>query len=180
MAGSVANGAFRQEGYRRSPVARLWHRLARPLAVCAAAATLGLVCSGCSMSYQLGSLFGKDDKAETTGSVGSVQQNQAPKPAAETAALPPEADLAFARAAAADVLSRGGKDASAPWENPRTGARGTVTPIATAYNQDGFVCRDFLASYVTPAAESWLQGEACRMHKGTWEVKTLKPWKRRS
>ena len=45
--------------------------------------------------------------------------------------------------------ARGGKDASAPWENPRTGARGTVTPIASAYTQDGQTCRDFLASYVS-------------------------------
>ena len=65
-----------------------------------------------------------------------------------------------------------------PWENPETGARGTVTPIATAYNQDGFICRDFLASYVSNSTESWLQGEACRLHQGRWEVRNLKPWQR--
>ncbi len=43
---------------------------------------------------------------------------------------------------------RGDKDASLPWENPETGARGTVTPLAAAYTQDGSTCRDFLASYV--------------------------------
>ena len=43
-----------------------------------------------------------------------------------------ESDLVYARAVASDVLARGGKDASAPWENPTTGARGTVTPIASA------------------------------------------------
>ena len=76
------------------------------------------------------------------------------------------------------MLGRGGKDTSAPWENPTTGARGTVTPIATSYTQDGRVCRDFLASYVKPGTESWLQGEACRVQPGNWEVRTLKPWKR--
>ena len=55
---------------------------------------------------------------------------------------------------------------------PQTGARGTVTPIATAYNQDGFVCRDFLASYVKNSTESWMRGEACRQHKGRWEVRS--------
>ena len=29
-----------------------------------------------------------------------------------------EGDLAIARAAASEVLARGGKDASLPWENP--------------------------------------------------------------
>jgi len=25
--------------------------------------------------------------------------------------------------------------------------------------------------------ESWLQGEACRVHRGRWEVRTMKPLK---
>ncbi len=47
-------------------------------------------------------------------------------------------------------------------ENPATGARGTVTPIATAYPQGEVTCHDFLASYVKGASQSWLQGEACK------------------
>jgi surface antigen len=89
-----------------------------------------------------------------------------------------DGDLAYARAAAAEVLSRDAKDASAPWSNPKTGARGTVTPLATAYTQDGFVCRDFLASYVRKGSEAWLQGEACRVHAGKWEVRKMRPWKK--
>jgi len=129
---------------------------------------------GCAFSYQLDSMFGKtDDKVETTGVArtdAAKQQGVGPDMA--------EADLAVARAAASEVLARGGKDASLPWENPQTGARGTVTPIASAYNQDGFVCRDFLASYVKGGSEAWIRGEACRMHKGRWEVRALRPWQR--
>ena len=76
------------------------------------------------------------------------------------------------------MLNRGGKDASQPWENPRSGARGTVTTIAAAYTQGGQTCRDFLASYVNGNSQAWLQGEACKLAKGAWEVRTLKPWKR--
>jgi surface antigen len=129
---------------------------------------------GCAFSYQLDSMFGKtDDKVEATGVVRSNaarQQGSGPDMA--------EGDLAIARAAASEVLARGGKDASLPWENPQTGARGTVTPIASAYNQDGFLCRDFLASYVKDGSEAWIRGEACRLHKGRWEVRALKPWQR--
>lgn len=150
-------------------MARLW----RSLPAIAAAGWISLTAGGCSTSYQLGSLFGKDEeKPANTGSIS---------PAAKTAhasAKLPDGDLAFAKAAATDVLSRGGKDASAPWENPQTGARGTVTPIAAAYNQDGAVCRDFLASYVREGSEAWLQGEACRVQRGPWEVRKLTPWKR--
>ena len=64
------------------------------------------------------------------------------------------------------------------WENTETGARGTVTPIAAAYEQDGARCHDFLASYINGRAETWMRGEACRQPQGKWEVKVLRPWKR--
>jgi surface antigen len=94
------------------------------------------------------------------------------------AALPPEADLAFARAAASEALMRDGRDVSVPWENPRTGARGTVTPLPSVSSQAGAPCRNFLVSYVLEASEVWLQGEACRIQEGRWEVRNLRPWKR--
>jgi hypothetical protein len=135
---------------------------------------LAALCGGCSFSYQLGPLFGKDDDnpAAVTGSVAPVSDSG--KPMSE---LPPDVDLAYARAAATEILGREKHD-SAHWENPRTGARGMVTPIADAYTQDGLTCRDFLASYVHAGSEAWLQGEACRVRQGVWEVRSLKPWKR--
>jgi surface antigen len=144
-------------------------RLCRPVygRLPAAALTLALGCGGCSFSYQLDSLFGKKE-TEQTGSITTAQ----------ALALPPDDDLAYARAAAAEALKRGDKDLSVPWENPRTGARGTVTPIATAYDQAGSICHDFLASYVRGREEAWLKGEACRQQQGRWEVRSLKPWKR--
>jgi hypothetical protein len=36
--------------------------------------------------------------------------------------MPAEADLAIARAAVSEVLIKGGKHSSVPWENPKTGA----------------------------------------------------------
>src|SRR5213076_2758211 len=89
-----------------------------------------------------------------------------------------EGDLIAASQVAALVLAKDEKDASAPWQNPATGARRMVTPIASSYTQDGFSCRDFLASYVRDAEEGWLQGEACRVHHGKWVVRSLKPWKK--
>jgi surface antigen len=157
----------------RAPLSR---RVARPLAAIAAAILLGLATAGCS--YKL-SGFGKDDGPEQTSAVTPIR---APDTAASASpgTLPPDADLAVTKAAVQDVLSRGTEDSSLPWENPRTGARGIVTPIASSYTQDGFTCRDFLASYVRDGAESWLQGEACRLHRGKWEVKNLRPLRKSS
>jgi len=113
--------------------------------------------------------FAKMEGREPTGALGAAQ---AGGPA------PTEGDLAFARNAASDVLTKGDKDSSQPWENPETGARGSVTPLAQAYSSEGRTCRDFLASYVNGRSESWLQGAACQSGHGRWEIHTLKPWRR--
>jgi surface antigen len=130
---------------------------------------IGVGSGGCSLSRS-GDAFAKMDDNEVTGSIGA---------AAAGGPAPSDSDLAFARNAASDVLTKGDKDSSQPWENPETGARGSVTPLAQAYSSDGRTCRDFLASYVNGRAESWLQGAACQSgHDGRWEIHTLKPWRR--
>jgi surface antigen len=125
---------------------------------------IGLGSSGCSMSKGDGPFARMSDGDLITGSI---------RPG------PTEGDLAFARDAASDVLTKGDKDSSQPWENARTGAHGSVTPLAKAYTaDDGRYCRDFLASYVNGETESWLQGAACQTANGHWDIHTLKPWRR--
>ena len=82
---------------------RLWRGPAA-----AAALSLALGTGGCSMSGQFDSYFG-GDKPETTGSIAAA-------PAAKQAADLPDGDLAYARAAASEVLKRNEKDASLPWD----------------------------------------------------------------
>jgi hypothetical protein len=128
---------------------------------------IGLGSGGCSLSRP--DAYARMD-ADVTGSL-------AKQPASPPA--PTESDLAFARTAASDVLTKGDKDSSQSWENPETGARGSVTPLSQAYSaEDGRTCRDFLASYVNGRAESWLQGAGCKAGHGRWEIHTIKPWNR--
>ncbi len=109
---------------------------------------------------------------------GSLARPTAPPPAHLGDAVPPsQLDLAYARAAASDVLARGTKDSSVPWQNPQTGAGGNITPLASSYTERGLPCRDFLASYVHGGSQDWLEGAGCRTSGGTWEVKRLKPLK---
>jgi hypothetical protein len=129
---------------------------------------IGASSGGCSLSRFDGGLFSKSEDSEVTGAI-----------AARREPVPTEGDLAFARTAASDVLTKGDRDTSQPWANPATGARGSVTPLAQAYaDGDGRTCRDFLASYVNGRTESWLQGAACQAGHGRWEIHTLKPWRR--
>jgi surface antigen len=162
---------FRQPPYKGTPASSLWRPVfARPLLL-TASASIALSCGACSSSYKLDSVFGRDD--------AKPEAAAAPPPAAASSGAMGwlETDLALAKAAVAEALGRAGS-VSVPWENPRTGARGTVTPLASAYTEDGFVCRDFLASYVRKDSESWLQGEGCRIHQGRWEVRHMKPLQR--
>jgi hypothetical protein len=167
------NQAIRRDEYRAQLRVRLWRHLCVHLPI-VGGLVLALASGGCSFSYQLGSLFGEDSKPESTNSITPTSD-----PGKGMSELPPEGDLAYARAAATEVLSEGdNKESSAHWENPNTGARGMVTPLANSYTQDGLQCRDFLASYVREGSEAWLQGEACKARQGKWEVRSLKPWKR--
>jgi surface antigen len=160
---SVPGPLSRQLRYNASPPRR--HAVLRRLPAAFCLLVLACATAACSFSYQLDNMFAKNDQA---GALRPVTGGLKP---------PAEGDLAFARAAASEVLTRGGKDASVPWENPDTGARGTITPLPQAYREeDGTTCRDFLASYVREGGESWLQGEACRAARGTWEVRNLRPW----
>ncbi len=150
---------------------RAWGRVGlSAIAPGGAAISLVLIClssGGCSLARP--DAYARMQPAEVTGSLA--------KHAATP--MPTESDLAFARTAASDVLTKGDKDSSQPWENPETGARGSVTPLSQAYSaEDGRTCRDFLASYVNGRAESWLHGAACKAGKGRWEIQTIKPWTR--
>ena len=164
---------LRQSSYRGSVCARPCCRSIPRLPVWGVVLSLAFVTGGCSFSYQMDSMFSRQHDAgvETTGSIrpaGSRQQTIAA----------PEGDLTAARGAVSEALGKADRDASVPWEDPATGARGTVTALSSAYSQDGTTCRDFLASYVRNGSESWLQGEACRGVQGRWEVRHMRPWRR--
>jgi surface antigen len=131
---------------------------------------IGSGVSGCSVMRNDGP-FAKMDSVEVTGSIHAPTHSGAKHE-------PTDADLALARMAASDVLTQGAKDSSQPWENPASGAHGSVTPVAASYTEDGRVCRNFLASYVWEHSESWMEGAACRSVSGQWEIRSLKPWRR--
>jgi surface antigen len=131
-----------------------------------------LVCAGCS--YQLDSMFSKPDAdADVTGATSQASAQRTALAAAQIS----QADLAYARAAATDALARGAQGNSVPWQNPQTGVGGNITALDGSRSEGGLPCRDFLASYVSGASQSWLQGSACRSARGEWEVRTLKPLK---
>jgi surface antigen len=124
--------------------------------------------AACSVPAQLSSFFSRDPPNDTTSSISQI----AP------VSMFTGSDVAAASGATAALFEREVGEESAPWDNPLTGARGTITPLATAYRDNGIECRDFLASFVRDRTEAWMQGEACRNGFGRWEVRSIKPWRR--
>lgn len=138
---------------------------------------------GCAMTMELGSFFDdkkdeskvvaaspKDDARDITGSL-AMQPRGAEK---ATGGIHP-VDWKLTTSALREALGHKDEGASIPWQNPETGSRGTVTPVAAAYIKEGFACRDFIASHVGDGRESWYEGTACRIHRGEWEIRSARP-----
>lgn len=150
-----------------------------------AAGLIAMFLGGCSM--QLSSLLpgGVSDSGPTGPSVIRTASDDAtgsiPLQMASVNGNPlgmSAIDWPHAQAALKEALARTDEGPSVPWDNPASGARGTVTPIAAAFNKDGLPCRNFIASHVKEGMETWSEGLACRVNTSTWEVKSVKPLKK--
>ena len=156
------------------------------------AGALAVAMAGCSMSFP--SLLGEKDDDKSPPSAGTGPAFNAgveragkadsditgslplqPAAAASAKGAMSPIDWAIAKSALREVLGRGEAGSSQPWENPTTGTRGTVTPVAAIYEKDGFPCRNFIVSGVRDGRESWYEGTACRIHRGNWDVMTTRP-----
>ena len=80
--------------------------------------------------------------------------------------------------AATDALTKGGKDTSQPWENPDTGARGSVTPLSQAYSPRTAAPAGISWQATSTARRKLAAGRRLQGRQGRWEIHTLKPWRR--
>ena len=165
-------GRNRNPSYHGSGAHGAWRSLSVAL-------LLALAVGGCSSSISLSSVLpasgeekaaAKGDRSDITGTLPLQPANLALAEPAMT-----QTDWTLAKTALREALARREDGASIPWENPMNGARGTVTPIAAAYDRGGFACRNFLASHVRQGRESWFEGTACRMHRGEWDIQSSRP-----
>ena len=126
--------------------------------------------SGCAVSGPLGSMFGKHEQGRSAG-LCQRGRDRLGRHAAATRRRPrPRAcrrkPTSCSRAWPSSMCSqRGSKEISSPWENPSSGARGTVTPIASAYSQ----------GWRAPAATSWPATCAGRAPKPGCRAKPAAP-----
>jgi surface antigen len=137
---------------------------------------MALFLSGCAaISIPMGGLFGDDkDEEVATGSI-KPQPVAAAAPVVPTTTVP-DVDWRASKSAFSQAMNRTDAGASVMWENPVTGAHGSITPLAKAGpSEHGRTCRTFLLSRVHGEDESWHQGEACLAGKAGWKVVVVRP-----
>lgn len=83
-------------------------------------------------------------------------------------------DWRRAQAALAVALDPQGNGRPVKWDNPETALRGSVNPTGLPYVAEDEVCRDFLASVITPDRSRFLRGTGCKPSGGTWELKRVR------
>ena len=86
-------------------------------------------------------------------------------------------DWRRANAALAVALDPQGNGRPVKWDNPETTLRGSVNPTGLPYVANDLVCRDLLASVISPAGSRFVRGTGCKPSGGDWtltKVRTAK------
>ena len=138
-----------------------------PVVGLVAAVLVGLANGACSLAVPMNTLAAE----EATHSV-------APRMVSPLSAELGEEDWRRAKGALSVALDPQGSGAKVSWDNPDTTMRGTFTPVGQPFVKSDEICRAFLATVSGQAAESLLQGTACRPSGGEWAVKDVRPFKR--
>ena len=138
------------------------------LRACVLATAIAL--GGCATAIPLPSFMGLGN--DVTGSI--------PPPSAALSPFLDQEDWRRAKGALGIALDPQGNGAAVSWDNPRSGARGSFTPVADAKAVDDKICRAFLAEVGGAAPARSLQGAACRDKAGDWTLGDVKPWTARA
>jgi surface antigen len=80
-----------------------------------------------------------------------------------------EEDRALMSESVRATLDQGPEGKTTTWENPRTGARGELTPLAT-YNQAGRKCRDMEVANSAKGRSNRQVLSFCRQDDGSWKI----------
>lgn len=131
-----------------------------------AAPLLALFCAACSIAVPTGGpapLWRNGvDADDATGSV--------PKPPATLSPALDAEDWRRASAAMATALDPQGSGDVVRWDNPDSGAKGSIIPSGPAFPKDGKVCRAFHAELATKETHENIEGAACREKTADWAL----------
>lgn len=80
------------------------------------------------------------------------------------------ADLAMHERTSQSALENTRTNTTSNWNNPDTGARGSITPTTTYQNASGQYCREYTQAITVGGKTEKAVGRACRQPDGTWKI----------
>lgn len=122
---------------------------------------------GCSLSFPIAPLTQAD---EVTGSDSPVPFGR----------LLDEEDRRREKAALSTALDPQGDGSTVRWDNDKSGTKGAITAVGRAYTSDGKICRAFLGDLARETMHRTVQGTACAVAAGDWELREAKPFSKKS
>jgi surface antigen len=81
-----------------------------------------------------------------------------------------EKDKEMAAKAAHQAFENNQSGQPTAWQNPDTGASGTITPTRTYQIEDGQYCREYTQDIKVGGETHQTYGTACRQPDGSWKV----------
>jgi surface antigen len=81
-----------------------------------------------------------------------------------------KADLAYSNQTTQRTLETAQTHQTSSWQNPDTGASGTVTPTRTWQTAGGDYCREFQQTISVGGKTEQGYGKACRQPDGSWKI----------
>lgn len=144
--------------------ARLWRLFGRVPLHTARALACFVALAGCSVSMPMASLIPKPHNDE----IGATAKSK-------LVGWLDDDDWKHAKAAFSRALDTEKKGATANWQNPTSGSRGTFVALGRAYPGSDGLCRAFHANIDREAAQRILDGTACTGKSGEWQVTEIKP-----
>lgn len=127
------------------------------------ALVLAIPGAGCGVSLPLASLVPEPGDVLTTGSLPRARS---------LGLLPQSEDWRRASAALATALDPQGNGARVSWDNPESGAAGSIAAADAPYLEGDLVCRRFAAVTRLGQSEESYAGHACRNGPGDWRIRS--------
>jgi len=79
-------------------------------------------------------------------------------------------DQSYHNETAQNALENETSGSTSSWNNPDSGAAGTVTPMRTYQREDGTYCREFEQTISVEGSSEQAYGTACRQPDGSWKI----------
>ena len=84
-----------------------------------------------------------------------------------------DSDVTMIGSVLATAMTEAEDGATVSWNNPETGASGSLIPLVVARADGGLLCRAFVGTLGAADTGQKFRGEACRLDDGNWQLMSM-------